>query len=86
MPEKFTKAPHTKIDEKAGRSADLAGWGWSEPNSKSEEKLRHETVTVFSRKKCNGKYGVTGGEDGPKREKFLPDLFNNTVLCAGTVS
>ena len=78
------KAPHTKIDAKAGRSADLAGWGWTEPDSTSKElKLRHETITVFSREKCNGKYNVTGGDDGPKREKFLPDLFNNTVLCAG---
>ena len=79
------KAPHTKIDAKAGRSVDLAGWGWTDPDSskRKELKLRHETITVFSKEKCNGKYNVTGGDDGPKREKFLPDLFNNTVLCAG---
>ena len=86
----FTKStkplllPEKPLSNIEGTTVTIAGWGIEKPAAYNRDfKLKKIQLTVFSTEYCNGKYNVTGGDDGPKHEKFLPDLFNNSVSCAG---
>ena len=42
-------------------------------------------MNLFPEEKCDTKYDISGSSDIAKnREKFLPDKFNSTVICAGS--
>ena len=42
-------------------------------------------MNLFPEESCNTKYDISGSSDIAKnREKFLPNRFNSTVICAGS--
>ena len=69
-----------------GLTTKLAGWGQTQKNNvRSELTLRHITLTLFDKNYCYEKYEITGGDAGKKRQEFLPDMFTDRVICAGSI-
>ena len=68
-----------------GLTTKLAGWGQTQKNNvRSELTLRHIYLTLFDKNYCYKKYEITGGDAGKRRQEFLPDMFTNEVICAGS--
>ena len=90
-PIEFTEAvkplclPPKSFQITSGLSTKLAGWGQTQKNNvRTELTLRHIYLTLFDKNYCYEKYEITGGDAGKKRQKFLPDMFTDQVICAGS--
>ena len=90
-PIEFTEAvkplclPPKSFQITSALSTKLAGWGQTQKNNvRSELTLRHITLTLFDKNYCYKKYEITGGDAGIERQKFLPDMFTDQVICAGS--
>lgn len=64
----------------------LAGWGIkSETEIYAPSKLSSSSLNLFTEETCNSSYDISGkGKIAQHREKFLPNLFNSEVICAGS--
>ena len=69
-----------------GNLALLAGWGKESENGNREKlTLRRIPLAIFSQETCHSKYDLTGSSDDAKsRAKFLPNMFTNQTICAGS--
>ena len=69
-----------------GNLALLAGWGQESENGNREKlTLRRIPLAIFSQETCHRKYDLTGSSDDAKsRAKFLPNMFTNQTICAGS--
>ena len=69
-----------------GELVTLTGWGrqaLNQTNRKSHD-LWEAQMSIFSRKYCNSKHNISGGDIGGLIDKFLPHLFTPEVICAGS--
>ena len=65
--------------KKQNRENYLAAWG------RKNETLNLSWMNLFPEETCNKKYDISGScNNCQKREKFLPNQFNSTVICAGS--
>ena len=64
----------------------LAGWGIkSETEIYAPSILSSSSLNLFTEESCNSSYDISGASKiGQHREKFLPNLFNSKVICAGS--
>jgi len=61
----------------------LAAWGKKSETEPSVLSL--SSLNLFPEESCDKKYDISGSSDIAKnREKFLPNRFNSTVICAGS--
>ena len=79
-------APSQNSDDLDGNIAVVAGWGKeSEDGINSKGILRRISLAVFSYETCHQKYDLTGNSDDARNRKtFLPQMFTNQMLCAGS--
>ena len=67
----------------------MAGWGQvtDQANARRDElTLRQIQLTVFDQNYCYDKYDFSGNsEDAKVRQKFLPNMFSEQLLCAGSM-
>ena len=62
----------------------MAGWGQSSKIDKIA--LRQITLTTLHQNYCNSKYNLSGSSgDAQDRQQFLPKMFTEAVICAGSV-
>ena len=78
--------PSQNPDHLDGNLAILAGWGQeSEDGNRERTTLRRLPLAVFSNETCHQKYDLRGGSDAARKRKiFLPDMFTNQMMCAGS--
>ena len=79
-------APSQNSDDLDGNIAVVAGWGKeSEDGINANGILRRISLAVFSYETCHQKYDLTGNSDDARNRKtFLPQMFTNQMLCAGS--
>ena len=78
--------PSQNLEDLHGNLAVLAGWGQESENGNREKlTLRRIPLAIFSQETCHRKYDLTGSSDDAKsRAKFLPNMFTNQTICAGS--
>ena len=78
--------PSQNSENYEGNLALLAGWGQeSEDGSREKVSLRRLPLAIFSQEQCHIKYDLTGrSDDARARADFLPDMFTNQTICAGS--
>jgi len=65
------------------RETYLAAWGGKTKTEPSE--ISMSSLNLFPEESCDTKYDISGKSKVAKnREKFLPNRFNSTVICAGS--
>ena len=78
------------VDNRVNTGASMAGWGATEKsNGQPVITLKETKMTVFSKKYCDNKWTITSTAFPPGASKVLeeiPELFQDNLLCAGTVS
>jgi len=64
----------------------LAGWGIkSETEIYAPSILSSSSLNLFTEETCNSSYDISGSSKiAQHRKKFLPNLFNSEVICAGS--
>ena len=79
-------APSQNSDDLDGNIAVVAGWGKeSEDAINAKGILRRISLAVFSYETCHQKYDLTGNSDDARERKiFLPEMFTDPMLCAGS--
>ena len=71
------------FSKKQNRENYLAAWGKKSETEPSVLSL--SSLNLFPEESCDKKYDISGSSDIAKnREKFLPNRFNSTVICAGS--
>jgi secreted trypsin-like serine protease len=76
----------TDFLQNENRETYLAGWGIkSETEIYAPSILSSSSLNLFTEESCNSKYDIFGSSAvAQQREKFLPNLFNSKVICAGS--
>ena len=67
------------------QSVSVAGWGRIEPNGPASTVLRHAQLTIFATNYCNStRSTVNHHGEIVSDSKLVPELFQPSILCAGT--
>ena len=79
-----------RIDNRMNTGSSLAGWGATEKSNGLPSTVLKETrMNVFSQNHCNNSWDITSAAvraGASYVQKEIPELFQSSLLCAGSVS
>ena len=77
------------VDNRKNTGGSLAGWGATEEsNGEASNILKETKMNVFAQSHCNNSWDISSaalGVGASYVQKELPELFQSSLLCAGSV-